>query len=246
MGLLYNNGVVRERTLMPAIFYMLISGCATSIHYQLSFQIGTMLFIAVLMILYTIYRQQAATEQIFLATILIMLASMFLPDLLWFVLFIWIALPIERVLNIRMWLASIIAIGLVVIYTVLGLHFFGDGLQLTSFDILYQRSLPNFESSGTIVLQVIYFLLAIALIAYYYMTRARLNIPNIIAGDLFVLTALMVAVLSFFPASTISIVPIGILTICTMSVHYFSGQPSILRGSLFVVYIISHFIYWAL
>ncbi len=246
MGLLYNSGVLHERNMMPAIFYLLITGCATSLHYRLSFQIGAMLFIAALLILYSVYRQPAATEQIFLATIIIMIGSMFLPDLLWFVFFVWIALPIERALSLKMWLASVIAIATVATYTAIGLYFFGDEMQRTSFEIIFQRSFPQIEMSGPMIIQIIYFLLSVALIVYYYMTRARLNIQNIVAGDLFVLTAFIVAALSCLPPTEISILPIGALTICAMSVHYFSGQPSVMRGSLFIVYIISHIIYWAL
>ena len=245
MGVLYNSGLTKSRSLMPVVLYMMLVGSVSFMHFELAYQIGLLLFCIVLLILYAANRRAGASEEVFLATLLLLVGAAFIPDLVWFVIFIWVALIVERSFNLRTWLASVIACVIVAIATLIIEYSVGNGFEQTGFYDVFFRQLHAVDNRRTLVIEVFYSILMIALTVYYYSTRSRLNVRLIVACDLFLLAALFVLVLIIFPsAQGVSLYQIGALSVTALAVHYFSGQPSILRGSLFIANIVIQVLYW--
>ncbi len=250
MSLLYYSGLTQDRSMLPIVIYMLLIGSIRTMHYIFSFQIGMMILCGIFVVLYNIYRNPNSSEEVFLATMLLLVASILIPDLLWFVVFVWIALVVERAVNLRTWLASVIAIAVFAIFIILSETWFGDGLQHTTYSIVFNRQLPEISTTNQLAIKIIFILISIALTVYYFSARQRLNVKIIVACDLFLIAALFTFILLLFPVATeipalvAQLYPVGALSITALATLYFSDTPTVLRGSLFLTFIFVLIIYW--
>ena len=242
--LLFTSGVTRERSMMPIIIYMFLSGVFSSIHFTPVGQFGLTLFCVVILILYSVYRQPMASEQVFLATLLLLLASVFVPEMLYFVIFIWVALAFERAMSLRTLSASLLAIATVVFYLWLYIYLSGDNTTLTILQQLVNRHIITMELSATLIVKIAIVLISIALVVYYYYTRPQLNVKHIVAYDLFLIIAFFTIVLIIIPSFDGLLYPIAIFTFSAFLAHYFLGTPSIVRGVMFILCFIAQLIFY--
>ena len=250
MALLYYSGLTQDRSMLPIVIYMLLTGAIKTMHYLFAFQTGMLILCGIFIILYNIYRNPNSSEEVFLATMLLLIASILIPDLLWFVVFIWIALIVERAVNLRTWLASIIAIAVFAVFIIAGEIWLGDGLRHTTYLTIFSRQLPDISATNQLAVKIIFILISIALTVYYFSARQRLNVKIIVACDLFLIAALFTFILILFPVASdipalvVQLYPVGALSITALATLYFSDTPTILRGSLFLTFIVVLIIYW--
>ena len=244
MILLFRCGATRDRSLMPVVLYMFMSGVVKSVHYNPSAQLALLIFSIVLLILYEIYRQPYATEEIFIVTLMIIAASVFVPDMLFFIVFVWVAMIFERALSLRSWLASVVAVATVALYMMLYVYLSGDYSMLTVLDDLFARHVISFSVGMSLYVKIIFLLLSAVLSGYYFFTRPQLNVKHFVAYDLFLIAALFMVLLTVFPSTEGALYPVGIFVFSAMIAHYFIGSPSVVRGVMFVLYFMLQIVYY--
>ena len=77
-------------------------------------------------LLLTLYRRDDGMREMFVASLLVALLSLVMPDGLCLLPILWWAAGVQKALNMRVWLASVIGVITVVIYAALVYFFFRD------------------------------------------------------------------------------------------------------------------------
>ena len=240
MSLLYTAGATRERSLLPLVVYVFLTSAITELHYLPSFQVALIFISLMLALLYKVYRQPFATEEVFLATLLLLIGSMFAPDFLWLILFIWIGLVSERAMSMRSLLASLIAI--VVVGSVVALieMLTIGGIIGEPFANLINRSLITIDLSPLFIGYALLALISIILVIYYFSTRTLLNVKHIVAYDLFVGLMIVVFIFTIWRGdNSLNLYPLGLFAFSALISHYFLNNQSIARGVLFILYFVA-------
>ena len=101
---------IKERTLLPAFFFILISSSLISLHRLHPVLIATVFFIAALDKLLDSYRTERLSYNYFEASFLIATGSLFYFNIIYFVVLIWLALLILRPVIWREWAFSVIGL----------------------------------------------------------------------------------------------------------------------------------------
>ena len=102
--------IIRTRSFLPVMFFLLLISCWHETHLFVSIHIALSLFILALFVIFAVYRNRNAAEQAFLSSFLIAVASiMFFPVIL-FIPLIWIGLILFHSFSLRNLLATLIGV----------------------------------------------------------------------------------------------------------------------------------------
>jgi hypothetical protein len=111
--LLLLNGafsLIRNRTFLPAIFYLLLTGWNPIFHYDLVGSITTLAITLNYLLLFNTYQKRNSQFNAFNISLILLLGGFFHPTLLLFLPLFWIGFYWLWSLNLRTFLASLIAI----------------------------------------------------------------------------------------------------------------------------------------
>ncbi len=101
---------LKERTLLPAFFFILIVSSLTSLHRLHPVLIATAFFIAALDRLLSSYKTERLSYNYFEASFLIGASSLFYFNLVYFIIIVWAALLILRPVIWREWVFSVLGL----------------------------------------------------------------------------------------------------------------------------------------
>lgn len=102
--------IIRTRSFLPVMFFLLLMSCWHETHLFISIHIALSFFILALFVIFGVYRNRSASEQAFLSSFLIAVASiMFLPVIL-FIPLIWAGLILFHSFSLRNLLATFIGV----------------------------------------------------------------------------------------------------------------------------------------
>lgn len=110
----YSLPLIRERTLLPLLLYMLL--LSTSIHFFPldATAIGSLFLITAVYVLFTSYRNENSMKKAYTVALLLGMGSLFWAHLLWFFPLFWLGMHLFRALNGRTFSASLL--GLATVY----------------------------------------------------------------------------------------------------------------------------------
>lgn len=228
-------GITRDTDMLPALLYMLAISVFPSLHIQWLSQVVVCVILIVIRVIYKGFREKDTAEDSFLSTLLLLISSLWVPDVIWLVPMVWMGYIALSAFNIRTLLASIIAFGLFVIYLVLStlLGWYDEpysGLVHRSL-IFMQFDLEEWIMSIAVLCMGIYF---------FIFTVVRLDRDSLrqrtllILFTLFFLPQLVVAVYPMLPIQT---QPIGLALLTGLATLFFRQMQSLHRGIVFLVYI---------
>lgn len=124
MLMFYFTNVTRYREPLSLVLYLWFVTAFPELHTAWQPQLAVLLFTPVVVILQRTRLNPQSQEMVFIATLLILLASFLLPMMLGLIPVLWLALVYQQSLSLRSFLASWVAIMLLVVYLVLGHIYF--------------------------------------------------------------------------------------------------------------------------
>lgn len=116
MMMFYRTNITRYREPLTIVLYIWFSSAFPAIHSDWKLQLALLLITPIIYLLQQTRQNPQAQELAFVSTLLLLLASMLMPPLVWLVPVIWISLIYQQALTLRSFLATLIAICLVAVY----------------------------------------------------------------------------------------------------------------------------------
>ena len=102
--------LIREKTLLPAFFYILLISTNLDFLPLKSTSFGVFFLILAIYYLFVTYREQESQRNIFNASLIIALGSLLWTYILWFIPLLWYGMYKFRSLNLRTFLSSLLGI----------------------------------------------------------------------------------------------------------------------------------------
>lgn len=225
---------MRERDGLPIFIYLLSATACTQ--YAACWQ-GQVAVLGGLIVLYGLqrcFREEEPTETAFLSSLLLCLCSLVLPDMVWLIAVLWVAFMILHSFGLRVWLATLIGVGVFAIYFLIAWYF---GWVDNVYGALFvRRWLFGGEMWWHETAAAVMIVLGVAFGAgaMLRVDRDSANQQNSLL--LFVLLFVVCAGLSLVPmcksafAICHSMMPMLCLVYAGLSVLYFRQEESIARG----------------
>ncbi len=99
--------IIRTRTFMPVIIYLMLVGVWKDTHILVSLHLSISLIIGSFFVFFDMFRNKEATEQAFLGSFFIGVSSLFIEPIILIIPVCWLGFIALQSLSIRTWLASI-------------------------------------------------------------------------------------------------------------------------------------------
>ncbi len=100
--------IIRTRTFMPVIIYLMLVSVWKDTHILVSLHLTISLIIGSFFVFFDMFRNKEATEQAFLGSFFIGVGSIFIEPIILIIPVCWLGFRILQSLSLRTWLASII------------------------------------------------------------------------------------------------------------------------------------------
>ena len=218
------TGMVRYRDLLPVFLYLLTTTAFPAIHTWWQLQACIVCTTILVKVIQCNYREEENAADSFRATVLALIASLFVPQAVFLVPLIWVAYIFLRAIHFRTFLASLIAIGVFLIYLALTIMLGGADCPYVGLFYLpdWQTliGLPaTADSAYTTSLALVYGLFV--LLHYVLCIVATVRINRDSAGQQ---TLLVLLYLFFLPTAT--------------AVFFFRQNQSIARSITFILYLL--------
>lgn len=235
MFITWDIGTTKNKSPIVVLLYMLFAAAFVPLHTM--WQTQLVLVIAQIAFLLTLktYRKPHAVQESFLTTLLLCIVSLIIPDTLLFIPVIWLMMYIEHSFNLRVWLASLIALFVVALYTML-LNYFDIISIGTASYILSRTTIASFNTIHIIALTL---LAAESLFAVGFVLSAFRNETNNIQNYtlLFSFALFLASVMMFFPPQHYpSLLIFAILSLTALLTYYFNKKHTFSSGILFIVH----------
>ena len=102
--------IIRTRSFLPVLFFLLLMATWHETHTIVVSHLALSLILLSFFAIFKVYRNRNASEQAFLSSFLIALASIFIEPLLLYIPLIWIGLVLFHSLSLRNFLATIVGV----------------------------------------------------------------------------------------------------------------------------------------
>ena len=244
--LVMNNSfsIIRNKTLLPCLFYTLFLVTDTDIFFSFSGNVVTLVIVLVFFQLFKFYQKTRTNEEAFNIGFIVAIGSLLAPRILLFVPVIWIGFSFFKVNSIKVYLASIMGI-LTPYWLVFFWLVYKGNLQdfLTPFQNLFgynPGTVLHFETSGWIRMIFTVFITILAIINFQlhnFMDKIR---SRIIFYFLFTIMVIVGILLS------LGIVPLNeyggiyFLIAALFASHYFSTANSRINTIFFYLVLITY------
>ncbi len=233
--LIYQRGVTRKLEGLPFVLYVLAISVLPTLHTQWILQIVLLLFQLILHLVMSAYRREQAVEPAFLASLLLCVAALFLPDVLFLLPILWTIFIVQKAMSLRVFLASMVGVVLVWLYAYL-FKYLGwiDGMELTE---VWQRT--NIDQSASFYLFNAIFTIVGLFFALMNMGHQNIeNTPITVFVWSVSIAFVPCAILMFFPSAYFaSLFIITLFLIITLATYFFTSRASVFAGSVFLLFI---------
>lgn len=228
-------GVTRTQSTTLVALYMLFIGSLSTLHVAWKDQLVVLAFLLASLLTLKTFRKPHAVEESLLATILLCLASLLIPDILLFIPMLWLMFYVERSLNLRVWLASLIGVGVTLIYAAIMQHFGWICLGCPSY-IVSRTYAAELSTWQIVQLSTLAFESLLALC--FAVAALRDEIYSIQSYLIcFGVSMFLSAIMMFFPPEHFSsLLPITILGLTALLTYYFNKKHTTIANILFLLH----------
>lgn len=238
------HNVIRTRTFMPVLIFMILMSVWEGLHNTLLPHVLLAILILSLFLFFEVYRSAHDAEMVFLSTFLLGIASFILPSLVYLLPVFWIGLFQFKSLSLRTLLGSIIGyLAPWLIYLSIKTYYLSNLLWLNDLLNRFLFDLPNFLLYEYIYLAAIvlcFILLFPTLIDKYQgdsiQARSRLRFLGVLMIAATVLSLFVVDGFLFF-------LSIAILSYSILLSHPLSLALRSFQAIIFYIFAFVHFIF---
>ncbi len=235
MFITWDIGTTKNKSPILVALYLLFVGSFVPLHTMWKTQLIIIVLQFAILITLKTYRKPHAVQESFLATILLCIVSLIIPDILLFIPVIWLMLYFEHSFNIRVWMASLIAVAVIFLYTML-LNLF-DLISIgTSSYILSRTTISSFPTIHIIALSTLATesLLAVGYVLFSFRNETN-NIQNYTIC--FSLSLFLSSIMMFFPPRHYpSLLIFSIISLTALLTYYFNKRNTISSSILFILH----------
>lgn len=234
--LMLQVGVARERKGLPLWLYVLtISGFQT-LHTYWQGQIAVLCVLLTLRALLRCQHTKYPAEESFRTTLLVLLGSLAVPDMVWLLGALWVGFALLRSLNLRVVLASFLAMATFALYVAIVLYF----SELTNpYASMWERAwlwqtVPMQVWLPMVVWMGVGLLFGVA-------AAARMNRDSILQQVLLVVLGLVFVagvVVTLRPMGPSTLFPVVVSAGAGMGVLFFEQRETRARGVIHLLYIV--------
>lgn len=226
--------ILHDMDYLPAVLYMGAMAAFPTLHTQWKGQLVVCLMVGLFSLLYKGFRQKDSTRDSFTSTLLILLSSLLIPDIVWLVPFIWIAYMFLSSFSFRTLLASILAIAVFAIYVSLAVW---QGWMDNPYAMVLERNwifevmdpeewlMPVVLTGGGI-----YFFI------FTVVCTDRDSIRQRTVLMLFSLFYLPLMVMCVYLTMPLMVVPVALALLTGLGTLFFRQKDSVHRGIVFLLF----------
>ena len=231
--------IVRTRTFLPILIFLILMGCWNQTHASIDANLGLTFFILALFNFFSMSRDRKASEQAFMGSFLISLISLFINPFILIIPVCWIGFMIFQCFSLRTFLASVfgtLSPWILYLTFVYLQHPESDYSQLFNLKINVDLSLTTFTLSEIIYSAAIGLIMIISIAGLYSITNSdAINTRNKLNFLLFLLISLIV--ISFiFRNQFISFLPVIALVYSMLISHPLTLKQNNFYGILFLIF----------
>ncbi len=229
---IYQRGITRKLEGLPFFLYLFVISTQPILHTQWLLQIVVLIFQLILSLIMRSYRQAHAVEPAFLSAMLLCTAALILPDLLFLLPILWLMFLLERAMNLRVLLASLIGGSVVLLYTVL----------FNKLGWIHLVDMPDIWLRNTEVTNYplpVYLLSACGLFfAIANLTHQNIENTSITIFVWCIICAFVPCALWMFfpPAYFASLFIIAVYCLIALTTYFFASRESVFAGIVFIVF----------
>lgn len=243
--LMMHAGVVRGRDGLPLFMFLLPPAVFPACHICWQGQTAVTCMLIVLLLLHKAFREEEPAEGAFVIALLLLIASLVLPDMVWLIPVVWIAYIILHSFGLRVWSATLISVALFAVYFLIAYY---SGWIGNPYTMIFSRvwlfdSSPLSDAVEEVALIGNGIVLSVA--SLVRVDRDSIGQQNRLL--LFILFYVACAGLSLFPVRSAataivpccgSIFPVLLMLFSGLSVLFFRQRESVARGITYIVWIV--------
>ena len=240
MVLFYHCGVTRYRVGMPVLLYMLLMAAFPSTHTDWQTQVAILFIAPVVLLLHNVHLNPETQEQSFVATLLICVASLFAPSMVWLVPCLWLGFVLQQAFSLRSMLASLMAVAVFAIYfgiTVFVASRWGYELLVAMPDLSmgwWGHIMPLGDRIRLYVLLAVSIGFSVVLLLYIDRASTRVRTFTLVYMILLVVTMLVV----LFGSHTPTINPLPVYAASVLSTLLFQRRVVVVHVFIFLCFIL--------
>ena len=226
--------IVHDLDYLPAVLYMGAMAVFPSLHTGWEAQLVVLVLIGLVALLYRGFRQKDSPRDAFTATLIMLLSSLLIPDIIWLVPGIWIAYMLLSSFNFRTLLATLIAIGTFALYV--GLAIWQGWMQNPYAGILDRHWIFEVVDAEEWLMPVV---LAGLGLYYFIFAVVRSERESIRQRTVLMLCSLFyvpVVVMCVWPTLPLRVVPVVLALLTGLGTIFYRQKDSVHRGIVFLIY----------
>ena len=236
MRLCYKTNMTRTLSLMPVLMYMLPVSVIPWLHHCWQGQLTCTALLVCDMQLIGTYRADNASEQSFLGALLLCLGSLLCPEMILLVPLLWIFFLVQQSLNIKVFLSSLIAVGVVAVYVGLAVWFWPELQNSIIVNPFGGRHLLSFTAENTALAVAMSAALVFMVCAWARFSRESISVQTYITFG--TIPLIVFVVLLVWQLDIMMIACMLLATLAMFSTHFFLVPQSLVRGVVFLAYLL--------
>lgn len=238
--------LIRSRTFLPILIFLLLLGSWHETHSQVDSHLTLSLFILSLNFFLSIYRDTKASEEAFMAAFLVSVSSLIINQLIFVIFLFWLGLIMFQSFSLRTFLATIFG-ALVPWILYLAVHYFYNPESNLNELLVYRFDIANLLSTlawSTLIyistLGVVLFICIGGMYSNFHSdaihTRIKLNFVLLLLVGFLIVSYL-------YTSHAIAFLPYVALTFSVIASHPFTLKQNNFFGILFIVFCVLNLAY---
>ena len=237
MRLCYKTNMTRTMSYMPVLMYLLPISVVPWLHTCWLSQVACMAMLLCDMQLIGTYRLENAAEPALLSTLLICLGSFACHDMIFLIPLLWLFFMLQQSFSLRVFLSSLIAIAVVAIYTAVVVWLLPDVLSSITEPSPLNRQLMTLSAENWTAVAALLLSLVLMVLALMRFSRENVSVQTYITFCSVPLVAIVVLVI--WQTAATNIYGLLFMTLAMFATHFFLAEQSLVRGIVFVVYVVA-------
>ncbi|MBR6017131.1 MAG: hypothetical protein IK073_00740 [Paludibacteraceae bacterium] len=232
----HRSGLTRETDMLPLLLYVVSVSVFPALHTQWQSQVAVCALLIILTVLFRGFREKDTSEQAFLSTLLLLLASMLVPDMIWLFPFIWIAYIILSAFGFRTMLATLIALAVFAIYLGIGLFF--EKIDNPFLGLLDRQFIFESGDPEEWIMQAVLMFMGCYFFIISVIRVDRDSVRQQAVLTLFALFFAATIAMVIYPMLPLKTLPLMLAMLTGLAVTFFRQNESVHRGIVFLLYLL--------
>ena len=238
MKICYKANITRMYSALPVLVYFLVFSAQGSLVTNWRVQLLALFLMLSVLLVVLVYRSDKAMKEMFLLTLLLSAASLVTPEALLMIPLFWLYMFIQQSMNIRVFLASVIAIAIFAIYYVFEMNVLETPL-IIDWQALLQRHVFSAEP-----LLFAYVVVSLCFTVYFIVSLfsgfSRCNIYTQSYISVFSMPAVLAILLVVYCSNLLLSLAWLLTPMAALALLCFLQKKTVLNGVIFLTWLLTY------